>query len=38
MSEIAKARHDAEDPDYERVLKHRLPAAYKEFKDIFSKK
>ena len=38
ISEIAKARHEAEDPDYKKVLKYRLPAAYKEFKDIFYKK
>ena len=35
--EITAARHNAEDPDYKKILKHRLPAAYREFKDIFSK-
>ena len=35
---ITKARHNAENPDYKKVLKHRLLATYKEFKDIFSKK
>ena len=35
---IAEACHNAEDLDYKKVLKHYLPAAYKEFKDIFFKK
>ena len=38
ISEIAEARHDAKDLDYKKVLKHYLPAVYKEFKDIFFKK
>ena len=38
INKITEARHKAEDPDNEKVLKHRLPAAYKEFKDIFFKK
>ena len=32
---ITEARYNAEDPDYEKVLKHYLPAAYREFKDVF---
>ena len=36
--EIAEVRHNAEDLNYEKALKHCLPAAYKEFKDIFFKK
>ena len=36
--EITKARYDAENPDYKKVLKHCLPAVYKEFKDVFSKR
>ena len=38
ISETTKARHKAEDPDYKKVLKYCLPAAYGEFKEIFSKK
>ena len=37
INKIAKTCYEAEDPDYKKVLKHRLPAAYGEFKDIFSK-
>ena len=36
ISEIAEARHQAEDPDYEKAVEKGLPAAYKEFKDVFS--
>ena len=35
ISEIAEARHEVKDPDYKKVLKYCLPAAYKEFKDFF---
>ena len=38
ISEIAETRHWTEDPDYERALQKRLPAAYEEFKDVFSKR
>ena len=38
INEIAKARHEVKDPDYEKVLKHYLPAAYGEFKNIIFKK
>ena len=38
INEIAEARHEAEDPSYEKALKERLPAAYRDFKDVFSKK
>ena len=37
ISDIAKARYNAEDLDYKEILKYRLPATYKEFKDFFSK-
>ena len=35
--EITEVRHNAEDLNYKKVLKHRLPTIYKEFKDIFFK-
>ena len=35
---ITEARYNTKDLDYEKILKYRLPAAYKEFKDIISKK
>ena len=38
ICEITKARYNAEDLDYEKILKHCLPGAYKEFKDVFSKR
>ena len=38
ICKITKAHYNAEDLDYEKVLKHRLPAVYKEFKNIFFKK
>ena len=38
ICEITEVCHNAEDLNYKKVLKHYLPAAYKEFKDIFSKK
>ena len=37
INKITKARHKAEDLDYKKILKHYLPAAYGEFKDIFLK-
>ena len=38
INKIIKTRHKAEDPDYKKVLKYRLPAAYGEFKNIFLKR
>ena len=38
INKITKARHEAEDPDYKKVLKYYLLAAYREFKNIFSQK
>ena len=38
INKIAEARHETKDPDDEKVLEYRLLVAYKEFKDIFSKK
>ena len=38
INKITKACHEAEDLDYKKILKYYLPAAYKEFKDIFFKK
>ena len=35
---ITKARHNAKDLNYKKVLKYRLPVTYREFKDILSKK
>ena len=35
---ITKARYNTEDLNYKKILKYYLPVAYKEFKDIFSKK
>ena len=34
---ITEVHYNTEDPDYKKVLKHYLPAIYKEFKDIFFK-
>ena len=36
--EITKAHYNTEDLDCEKDLKYYLLAAYKEFKDIFSKR
>ena len=38
INKIAEVRHQVKDPDYKKTLEKRLPAAYQEFKDIFSKK
>ena len=38
INNIIKVCYNTENPDYEEVLKYCLPAAYKEFKDIFLKK
>ena len=35
---ITEVRHNAEDLNYEKVLKHYVLIAYREFKDIFFKK
>ena len=35
---ILKARYKKEDPEYAAILRSRLPASYREFKDIFSRK
>ena len=35
INKIAEARHEAEDLDYEKVLKYCLLVAYGEFKDFF---
>ena len=35
INEITKARHEAKNLEYEKVLKYRLLIAYKEFKDVF---
>ena len=37
ICEIIKVRYNAEDLNYKKVLKYRLPAVYKEFKNIFLK-
>ena len=34
---ITEARHNTKDLNYKKVLKYRLPVAYKEFKDFFLK-
>ena len=35
---ITKVRYNTKDLNYKKILKYRLPAAYKEFKNIFFKK
>ena len=35
---ILKARYKKEDPEYAATLRNRLPAVYREFKDVFSRK
>ena len=38
INKIVKTYYEAENPDYKKILKHCLPAAYGEFKKIFFKK
>ena len=35
---ITNVHYNIENLDYKKILKHYLPAVYKEFKDIFFKK
>ena len=35
---ISEARYEEEDPGYAATLRSRLPAVYREFKDMFSRK
>ena len=38
ICKITEVRYNAEDLDYEKILKYYLPAVYREFKDVFFKR